>query len=108
MKSINLILLITIVISISCQTPKEQVVTKTETKAPAQPVMKPAIAVNSKDTTAKKPMAHALHRDEPVHVDNGGGKSAKRTEAPVVKPTPKQNGTFTPATLKSPPKPGGN
>ncbi len=108
MKTIFFLLLTVIVISVACKTPKEQVVAKSETKAPVQPVMKPAMAVNSKDTTAKKPMAHALHRDEPVHVDNGGGKPAKRTEASVVKPSPKQNGNYTPATLKSPPKPGGN
>ena len=121
MKTVNLIVLIAFVFFISCKTPKEQVIAKTATKAPAPPVMKPAIAVSSKDTTAKKPMAHALHRDEPVHIDNGGGQPAKshrtepavsppdkRTEASAVKPSPKQNGTYTPATLKNAPKPGGN
>ena len=107
MKTI-LIIIIATVISLSCKTPKEQVAAKPVAKISTQPVLKPAIAVNTKDTVNKKPLAHALHRDEPVHVDNGGGKPAKRTEASVVKPNFKQKGTYTPATLKNAPKPGGN
>lgn len=100
-----------------CKTPAEQAAT---TPKPAT-ATQPAIAKSSKDTTTKNAVPHARHRDEPIRVDNGGGQPAKpyrtepvvtqpvkRTESSAAKPSAKQTGTFTPATLKNAPKPNGN
>lgn len=107
-----------LIIVSACKTAVPQEATKIKKTAVE---MKPAIATSSKDTTAKKSEPHARHRDEPIHVDNGGGKPArshrseppmaqpvKRSEASVIKPSAKQSGTFTPPTLKNAPKPTGN
>lgn len=108
LKRYNAILPIVLSMAIACHTPKEQVAATTPK---VQPAMKPALAVNTKDSATKKKPAHALHRDEPIQQAAAPRREpsivpAKRSEPAIVKPNYKQDKTYTPSTLKNAPKPG--